>query len=204
VLTLNEVMTLADAIDQRYRMLVLLAVFASLRWGELMGLRKTDFDLNVGLVQVERAVSLVGARQLIKKPKTSAGVRTVAVPMWLLPDLEQHFPDYSEAMLDGRVFVGPSGVTPARPNFSPIWARALAKAGMTGVHFHDLRHAGNHFAAVSGGVNPRADGPDGARQCERGARLSAQDSQPRSRDRRLARCHGRRTRGGGLQRFGAR
>jgi integrase len=150
VLTLNEVMTLADAIDQRYRMLVLLAVFASLRWGELMGLRKTDFDLNVGLVQVERAVSLVGARQLIKKPKTSAGVRTVAVPMWLLPDLEQHFPDYSEAMLDGRAFVGPSGVTPARPNFSPIWARALAKAGMTGVHFHDLRHAGNHFAAVSG------------------------------------------------------
>lgn len=43
----------------------------SLRWGELMGLRKTDFDLPVGLVQVERSVSLVGVRQLIKQPKTS-------------------------------------------------------------------------------------------------------------------------------------
>ena len=70
--------------------------------------------------------------------------------MWLLPDLEQHFADYSEQTPDGRVFVGPTGVTPARPNFSPIWARALTKAGMTSVHFHDLRHAGNHFAAVSG------------------------------------------------------
>ena len=150
VLTLTVVMALADAIERRYRMLVLLAVFASLRWGELMGLRKTDFDLALGLVQVERAVSLVGARQLIKKPKTPAGVRTIALPMWLLPDLEQHFTDFSEQTPDGRVFVGPTGVTPLRPNFSRIWARALATVGMTGIHFHDLRHAGNHFAAVSG------------------------------------------------------
>lgn len=150
VLTLAEVLTLADSIDRRYRMLVLLAAFASLRWGELMGLRKTDFDIGVGLVQVERSVSLVGAQQLIKEPKTPAGVRAVALPMWLLPDLEQHFADYSEQTPNGRVFVGPTGITPARPNFSPIWARALAKAGVASIHFHDLRHAGNHFAAVSG------------------------------------------------------
>ena len=139
---------LADAIDPRYRMLVLLAVFASLRWGELMGLRKTDFDLAVGLVQVERSVSLVGTRQLIKHPKTPAGVRTVALPMWLLPRSGQHFPDYSE-QCGRRVFVGPYG-PPARPNFSPIWARAIKAADLPGVHFHDLRHAGNHFAAMSG------------------------------------------------------
>ena len=92
----------------------------------------------------------MGARQIIKKPKTPAGVRTIALPMWLLPELEQHISDYSEQTADGRVFVGPTCVTPARPNFSPVWARTLAKAGMTGVHFHDLRPAGNHFAAVSG------------------------------------------------------
>ena len=131
-------------------MLVLLAVFASLRWGELMGLRKTDFDLTLGLVQIERAVSLVGARHLIKNPKTPAGVRTIALPMWLLPDLEQHFSDYSEQTSDGRVFVGPTGVTPLRANFSRIWTRALAKAGMAAIHVHDLRHTGNHLAAVSG------------------------------------------------------
>ena len=148
VLTLAEVMRLADVIAGRYRLLVLLAVFGSLRYGELMGLRRSDFDLVLGLVRVERSVSLVGNRQVVKRPKTAAGARTVALPMWLIPELVLHFDTYSEAGSDGRVFVGPYGGTPARPNFSPIWARALAAAGLSGVH--DLRHTGNHFAAVSG------------------------------------------------------
>jgi integrase len=77
VLTLEQVMAVADAIDPRYRLLVLLAVLASLRWGELMGLRKTDFDLSDGLVRIERSIVLIGAEQVVKRPKTAAGVRTV-------------------------------------------------------------------------------------------------------------------------------
>lgn len=34
------------------------------------------------------------------------------------------------------------------------WMPALAKAGLTGVHFHDLRHTGNQLAANTG-ANPR-------------------------------------------------
>jgi hypothetical protein len=49
-------------------------------------------------------VSLVGARQLIEGPKTPAGVRTIALPMWLLPELERHFADYSEQAPNGRTF----------------------------------------------------------------------------------------------------
>ena len=179
VLALPEVMALADAIDPRYRMLVLLAVFASLRWGELMGLRKTDFDLAVGLVQVERSVSLVGARQLIKQPKTAAGVRTVALPMWLLPDLEQHFARLLRARRrtagcsSGRRESRRLGRTSPRSGLGR-WRRP----GMTGIHFHDLRHAGNHFAADLGRVHARADGSDGARQRQRGDGLPAPDGQP--------------------------
>ena len=44
VLTLEEVGRLAEAIEPRYRLLVLLAVFGSLRWGELLGLRKSDLS----------------------------------------------------------------------------------------------------------------------------------------------------------------
>lgn len=120
VLTLEQVLRLAEAIEPRYRALVLLAVFGSLRWGDLVGLRQSDFDLSLGLVKVERSVSLVGARQVVKRPKTAAGVRTVALPMWLLPELRQHFETFSEREGEQRVFVGPYGGTPARPNFSPI------------------------------------------------------------------------------------
>jgi hypothetical protein len=144
------VQLLAAAIDPRYRAFVLLAVFGSLRWGELMGLRRSDFDLEAGLVRIERAVSEIGAKQIIKKPKTAAGVRTVALPWWLIPELRRHFDIYAEQGQDGRVFVGPKGATPLRPNFSSVWARALAGAGLAGIHIHGLRHTGNHFVAMTG------------------------------------------------------
>jgi integrase len=38
-------------------------------------------------------------------------------------------------------------------NFATIWKRAKAAAGErvpADLHFHDLRHTGNHFAAASG------------------------------------------------------
>jgi hypothetical protein len=31
-----------------------------------------------------------------------------------------------------------------------VWARALDGAGLVGIHIHDLRHTGNHFAAMTG------------------------------------------------------
>lgn len=40
VLSVAEVYRLADAIEPRYRALVLLATFGNMRWGELAGLRR--------------------------------------------------------------------------------------------------------------------------------------------------------------------
>lgn len=102
------------------------------------------------LVRVKRSVVLVGAEQVSKRPKTAAGMRTVAVPRWLLPLIEAHFRDYSALEQDGAVFVGPYGKPPARPNFSPAWRRAITAVGLASVHLHDLRHTGNAFAGRSG------------------------------------------------------
>jgi hypothetical protein len=54
VLTIAEVYALANAIDQRYRALVLLGTFASLRWAELAALRPGDIDLESCTIRVER------------------------------------------------------------------------------------------------------------------------------------------------------
>jgi integrase len=43
--------------DRRYRALVLLATFASLRWGEATALKRCDLDLETGLVRVRAAFS---------------------------------------------------------------------------------------------------------------------------------------------------
>ncbi|GAA2724621.1 hypothetical protein [Cellulomonas aerilata] len=57
---------------------------------------------------------------------------------------------YAEPGQHGRVFVRAKGATPYRSTFRPVWAQALVAAGVSGVHLHDLRHAGNHLAGLSG------------------------------------------------------
>lgn len=153
VLTVAEVFRIADAITERYRMLVLLAAFTSLRFGELAALRGRDVDLVTGEVHVRHSqAELRGGRLLVKAPKSDAGRRSVAIPPTLVPELAGHVREYGETGDDGAVFVGPLGGRLRRHNFRRVWLRALAEAGLDsrGVHFHDLRHTGNHLAAMTG------------------------------------------------------
>ena len=62
ILTPAEVARLAEVIEPRYRLVVLLAVYGSLRWGELMGLQRGDLDLDLMTLTVRRSVSEVGGR----------------------------------------------------------------------------------------------------------------------------------------------
>jgi integrase len=114
VIGVEAVLALADAVPERYRALILLATFGSLRWGELMGLRKSDIDLNEAMVSIERSVVEVGDGLVVKEPKTAAGVRTIALPRSLMPEIVRHLARFAEVGPDGRMFVGPYGVTPTR------------------------------------------------------------------------------------------
>lgn len=148
--TLDQVFAIADEITPRYKAFVLLAAFASLRYGELMGLWRRDLDLTVPRVRVVRAVKEVGGRQIIEGPKSDAGRRSVRLPRMILPDLEWHMRVFAEEGETGRLFVGPKGATPLRSNFNKVWKRALGKADVPGLHLHDLRHTGATYAAGTG------------------------------------------------------
>ena len=52
MLTVRQVYALSEAIPPRYRALVLLATFTSLRWGELCALRRKDISLDTRTVRV--------------------------------------------------------------------------------------------------------------------------------------------------------
>lgn len=124
IVTLPQVIALAESIDARYRVIVLLSVFGCLRWGELMGLQRREVDLDVVKVSIERSMVEVGKRLVLKSPKTPAGVRTVALPMWLVGELRTHRDTYAEEGPEGRMFVGAKGATSFRGNFGTLWARA--------------------------------------------------------------------------------
>ncbi|WP_413251256.1 tyrosine-type recombinase/integrase [Streptomyces sp. SS1-1] len=74
VLTVAEVFAVADAIAPRYRLLVLLAAFTTLRFWELAALRRRDVDLEGLTVTVRRAqAELQDGRLFDKAPKSAAG-----------------------------------------------------------------------------------------------------------------------------------
>jgi integrase len=151
VATVDQVFAIVDAMPARWRALVVLAVGGSLRWGELMGLRRTDVDLAAGTVSVVRSIAEVGGRLVEKRPKSAAGRRTVAIPMAIVPTLRAHLDVFAQKGQNGRVFVGPAGATPRRGNFNRTWQKAIKKAKMpAGFRFHDLRHTGNTWVAGSG------------------------------------------------------
>jgi integrase len=149
VLSVPEVYRLADAIEPRYRALVLLATFGNLRWGELAGLRRRNLDLGNRTVRIVETVYELG--QLVKgTPKSEASIRKVVFPELIAPELRRHLNTFAAPGPDGFVFVGVKGGQ-LRSNFSKHWARALVKAGLPAeVHVHDLRHTGNTLAAEAG------------------------------------------------------
>ena len=150
-LTVDQVFAVANGMPDRYRALILLATFASMRFGELGALRRQDLDLNRGFVHIKRAVIELGSgRLVVGPPKTAAGRRVVAIPSELLAELEWHLATYVDAAPDALVFAGPKGGPLRRSNFQKSWLQGLGAANLTGVHFHDLRHTGNTLAAQAG------------------------------------------------------
>jgi integrase len=156
VLTVAQVHDLADAINPRYRALVLLAAFGSLRWGELAALRRCDIDLKARTTRIGRQLTETEHSGLtFGLPKSDAGLRTVPLPAMIVPDLARHMKQHAQDGGNGLVFTSPSGTLLPHGNFyRRAWLPAVGKASLTAVHFHDLRTAGNLFTAHAG-ANPR-------------------------------------------------
>jgi integrase len=147
VLSVVQVYALADAIGPAYRALILLATFASLRWGEVAALRPEDIDLDACTVRVTRQLDVAGRN--FGPPKSRAGRRVVVFPDLIVPDLGKHL-DALPAGAD-LTFTSPNGSPLVHSNFRRrVWLPALKAAGLSGVHFHDLRHTGNQFVANKG------------------------------------------------------
>lgn len=151
LVSLAKVLELADKVPERYRALVLLGTFASLRWGELAGLRRTNLDLDARTVRVVGTLAeLNGGKLVDETPKSKAGRRLVAIPAEIIPHLRVHLDNYAESGEFGHVFVGPKGGLLRRSAFRRIWNKARTVAKVPDIHFHDLRHVGNTLAAGTG------------------------------------------------------
>ncbi|MBN9098848.1 MAG: tyrosine-type recombinase/integrase family protein [Pseudonocardia sp.] len=155
VLTVAQVFQLADAMRyQRLRVMILVAAFATLRWGEVTALRRCDVAPDGSWIRVNFAhTEVVGRGIVVGPPKSRAGVRTIAVPTAVRGEIVKHLMAYVDSRPDALLFTGPQhGRALRRAHFNNLtkWVETVRKLGVPGLHFHDLRHTGNHFAAQTG------------------------------------------------------
>lgn len=152
VATIDEVFALAEAMGIRWRLIVLLGAFASMRPEELAELRRGDIDLDTGSVRVRRAApELNTGRRVIGDPKSRAGKREIMRPGFVLLDVRRHLDWYARPGPEGLVFVGEKGAALRGATFGRKWRKARDAVGMPKeFRFYGLRHTGNTLAADTG------------------------------------------------------
>jgi integrase len=151
-LTLRQVGQLMDTVPNRYRLMILVAALASLRFGEITALELQDVDLDAATVRVrQQFVDVKGRGLVLGPPKSRAGKRTVTVPAALVPMLAAHIAEYVGPEPSALIFTTSTGRPIRRGTFNNIvgWRKAVASVGVPDLHFHDLRHTGNMLAADS-------------------------------------------------------
>lgn len=150
-LSVAEVDQLAATVVKRYRALVLCLAWTGIRLGEATELRRRDLDLPAGSIRVDRAAyPNPEGGYFIDTPKSRAGHRTIAIPSFLVGEVQQHLGQFVQRpSADALVFPTRTGECAYGAAQTAI-TRALREMGRSDVRVHDLRHTGQVLAAQSG------------------------------------------------------
>jgi integrase len=137
-ITATEVESLAEHIDPRYKVAVLVMGYMGLRRGEMAGLQRADVDLKRKTLSVNWSLADVNGHLELKAPKTESSRRKLEIPGFLVNDLRKHLLEFSDK---DHVFTAPEG-GPIRPGkWSQRFFTPAAKAvGLLPLTPHDLRH----------------------------------------------------------------
>lgn len=169
VLTLGELLDLADAMPQPHRALTLLCGLGGLRFGEAVALRRRDIDLERGTVSITRTATRANGQKSTNAPKTAAGRRTIAIPTIVVDELHRHlkdmripndksalvFPGRDGRLLAATTLYGRSARTERRGSKTFTKAAygfhaARESIGKPNLHWHDLRRTAATLGAQSG------------------------------------------------------
>jgi integrase len=149
--SVEEIATLTEAMPERLRLMVALASWCALRFGEAIELQRGDIDLSDEVIRIRRAaVRTNGGTFEVTTPKSDAGVRDVAIPPHLIPAIQAHLSKYIGKKRDSLLFPNESGKHLQPSTLNRHWYKARASAGREDLRWHDLRHSGAVLAAATG------------------------------------------------------
>ncbi|MGI8407587.1 MAG: tyrosine-type recombinase/integrase [Actinomycetota bacterium] len=147
-----ELEVVAASLPERWRAFALLGAYASLRWSELVAVKRDVINIEERTLRVDEKVVEVRGRFEWGEPKTRDSRRTVHLPEAAVRPLAEHllrFPPLrgaNDQRCEGLVFYGERKGPVRRHVFRPVWDRACRAAGIDGVRPEWLRHTGASLA----------------------------------------------------------
>jgi integrase len=147
----EELELLASTIDPRFRAMVLVMAWGTLRIGEALGLRRIDLDLSSGRLRVANNLVEVAGQLHEGPPKTKGGRRTMTLPPSVVSDLRLHV---ARIGASPYLFTARNGALLHSETWrSGTWRPAVAATGLEPLRPHDLKHTGVALLAAAG-VDP--------------------------------------------------
>jgi integrase len=148
--SVEELGVLTNAMPERLQLMITLASWCALRFGETVELRRGDIDLNAEVIRIRRAAVRTKGAYTVTTPKSDAGMRDVDIPPHIIPAIEAHLAKHVDKGRDSLIFPAEHGRHLQPSTLNRHWYRARAAAGRPDLRFHDLRHSGAVLAAATG------------------------------------------------------
>lgn len=130
----------ADASQDELRAMWALALGTGMRQGEILGLRWSDVDIDRGLLAVHHSLVHLKGRDILSEPKTASSRRVIHVAPQLVARLVSHRRSRG-GIGNAFVFRRDDGRPLSAAIVLKAWHRALRRAGLPQLRFHDARHS---------------------------------------------------------------
>ncbi len=145
--TVEQVATMADAVPEAVRALVVLLAGSGVRIAEALALKPSDVDFLRRTLRVERQRNRDGN---VAPPKTAKSARTVPLAQVVVDELAAHLARRTVA--SEWLFPATDGGPLEYMGWYQVWETAKAKAGERDLVTHDLRHF-TASALIAGGAS---------------------------------------------------